>query len=48
LRRLVRDAIEQHVNKRALKVLRIAEQSEQESLGWLASTWKMRPMSEHE
>lgn len=47
LRKLVRDAIEQHVNKRALQGLQIAERSEREALSFLASTWQTKIMPEH-
>lgn len=37
LRSLVQSAIERHVNRRALRILQLAEQSEREALGFLAS-----------
>jgi hypothetical protein len=40
LRGLVRRSIEQHVNKRALRTLQIAEKSEREIIGFLATKWK--------
>jgi hypothetical protein len=44
LRSLVRSSVEQHINKRALRTLQIAEDSEREALGFLASSWKSTEM----